>query len=82
MCGLAFCAFSYQKYREHGSHWKAHNEAMTKFEINILKSRYHKFADEKISADESRIKFHISSPIEFTNGSYIIIDLWDWGRKM
>ena len=49
------------------------------FEINILKSRYHKFADEKISADESRIKFHISSPIEFTNGSYIIIDLWDWG---
>ena len=65
--------------REHGSHWKAHNEAMTKFEINILKSRYHKFADEKISADESRIKFHISSPIEFTNGSYIIIDLWDGG---
>ena len=52
---------------------------MTKFEIDILKSWYHKFADEKISADESWIKFHISSPIEFTNGSYIIIDLWDWG---
>ena len=78
MCGLVFRAFSYQKYMKRA--WKPlESPSMTKFEIDILKSWYHKFADEKISADESRIKFHISSPIEFTNGSYIIIDLWDWG---